>query len=73
MHIYKIIFVNNAVTTCEVVQRRVDLNSDYSYDHIKGKLIYALVKANSKDEAIKKGEQIAKQFTDKTFGTDFIQ
>ena len=65
MNIYKIIFAKNAIVDCQVVDRKIKLNSDCLYEHANGNLIYALIKAKNESEAITKSNEIIRDFVKK--------
>lgn len=72
MNIYKVIFAKNEVISCHQLDDRVSLKSEYYYEHDKGKIIYALIKAIDEDDAIGKSDAIVKEVRSKVFGNDFI-
>ena len=71
MNTYKIIFAWNEVLSCELLSKVV-LGDEYYYEHDKGRLIYALVKAVNESDAISKCDKIIKEVTEKIFGSDFV-
>jgi hypothetical protein len=71
MNTYKLIFDNNEVVSCDLVYN-VILAEDYYFHHTNGKLIHALVRAESEDEALSKRSQIVSDFREHVFGKDFI-
>jgi hypothetical protein len=64
MTIYKITFVNNEILSCSVIEE-VLLKEKYSYEHHKGYLIHAFVKAESEADARKTAHKIVKEFESK--------
>jgi len=71
MNTYKVIFARNEPLSCEITNK-VILNGDYDYKHDKGQLIYALIKADSEEDALNKSDKIIKEVTEKVFGSDFV-
>jgi hypothetical protein len=51
MDVYKLIFENNATISCEIMSGPVLEGSTYHYVHSNNKMIYALVKAESEENA----------------------
>ena len=72
MNIYKVIFAKNEVISCDLISNKFELSEDYLYHHDKGQLIYAIIKANSEEDALNKSDQIIKEVAKKVFGIDFI-
>jgi len=71
MYTYKIIFAKNEVVSCELLNE-VILGNDYHYEHDKGRLLFALVRAENELDAISKGEKIVREVTENIFGHDFV-
>ena len=63
MKLFKVIFVNNTVSTCKLLDRKMKLNGEYFFDHTNGKLIYAIIKAETEAEASSKAQLIISDFT----------
>jgi len=72
MNIYKLTFARNKVFTCKEVSDRYSLNGIYHYEHKNGKLIYAIVKADSEPKALILVDTILKEIQEKIFGIDFV-
>lgn len=72
MNVYKLIFARNTVVACCLANNQIKLDSEYYYEHDKGKVIYAVVKAPTEDDAIAKGHKIIKEVTEKVFGSDYL-
>ena len=70
MKVFKVIFAKNEVMTCSEVN--VNLEGNYDYEHDRGQLIYALIKAENETDAVCKSYEIVKELNDKVFGTDFV-
>jgi hypothetical protein len=56
MQVYKVIFANNEVHSCEKVSSRglgkdIRFNGSYQYAHNNGRLLYAFISTISKTEA----------------------
>ena len=72
MNVYKLIFAKNTVVSCNHIKNQIKLDAQYYYEHDKGQLIYAIVKASNEDDAIATGNKIVKEVTEKIFGSDFL-
>lgn len=72
MNTYKLIFAKNEIVTCDLMLTKVEFNGRYTYEKDKRQLIYAIVKAESEEEALKMGKEIISDFKKKTYGEDFI-
>jgi hypothetical protein len=72
MNVYKVIFANNEVISCVDISNNMVLGDLYHYEHDKGKLIYAIIKAESEIEAGRIAAQLVKEVTEQVFGNDFI-
>jgi len=72
MNLYKIIFARNEVISCKEENNTEYIDGSYHYEHKNGKLIYALIKAESEDDARSKALVVIKEVTDKIFGTDYV-
>jgi len=72
MNIYKLTFAKNDVFACKDVTDTCSINGLYHYEHKKGKLIYAIVQANSEQEALAFVDIILKEIQEKIFGVDFV-
>ena len=72
MNTYKLIFAKNEIVTCSLIFIKVEFNGQYYYEKEKGQLIYAIVKAETEEDALMLGNTIIKDFRKKTFGEDFI-
>jgi hypothetical protein len=70
MKVFKVIFAKNEVMACSQVT--INLECDYNYEHDKGQLIYALIKAENETDAVCKSYQIVKELNEKIFGKDFV-
>ena len=73
MEIYKLIFAKNNLLTCkEVDNDTYSFDGLYHYEHINGVLIYAIVKADSEQEALTYIDIIHKEIYEIMFGIDFV-
>jgi hypothetical protein len=72
MKTYKVIFARNNAIMCELLPHQVKLKNGYYYEHEKGKLIYALIEADSEEEALIIADRIIKEVYIKVFGQDFV-
>jgi hypothetical protein len=59
MKIYKIVFVNNQPIDCKEITDGIVQDGKYHYVHSNGKLIYAIVKANSEADALRMTNEMA--------------
>ena len=57
MNIYKLIFANNDIISCDLLPN-VALGKEYYYEHDKGKLIHILLRAESEADALAKSDKI---------------
>ncbi len=58
MNIYRVIFVMNAVHSCTPAADTIVMDGNYLYYQLKGQPIYALIKAEGENAAIKKAEEL---------------
>ncbi len=72
MNVFKVIFARNEIISCSVVHDNVKLDSTYHYEHKAGKIIYALIKAETEEEACSVARKMPKEISDKIFGNDYI-
>jgi hypothetical protein len=72
MNIYKLIFANNEVVDVKPIQENIALNSPYHYEHKDGRLIYALIKADTPDTAIENAHMLLQEVRRGIFGNDYI-
>jgi hypothetical protein len=54
MKVYKVIFMNNQPIQCREVDEGIVFEGSHHYVHTNGRLIYAIVKAESEIEVLKK-------------------
>jgi hypothetical protein len=71
MRTYKIIFAKNEIISCEIATESV-LEGSYQYEHKKGNLIYAMIKAATEEEARKLANGIIEEVRSKVYGNDFV-
>lgn len=71
MKTYKLIFVRNNIVTCQMVNDKANMNGNYYYEHDRGHLIYAIVKADNELNAYNVGKQIVREVSDTVLGTDY--
>ena len=64
MNLYKVIFANNDIISCEVAEQRFDHESEYYFEY-KGQLIHAMIKGENKSEALDKANEIIKEELEK--------
>jgi hypothetical protein len=69
---YKLIFVNNLPISCTEIKGNPDIKEPYKIEYAEGKLIHAIVKSNSKDEAFHVVNQLIKDVSRATGGGDFL-
>lgn len=69
--IFRLIYANNEVIACTDVSSNVGLNGVYHYEHKGGKLIYAVVKAESEENAITIGNFITREVSELLYDKDF--
>jgi hypothetical protein len=64
MLVYKVTFLNNEVISCGVTdpQKHKTMREDVYYSQNNGLLIFALIKANSKEQALSKASRLAQDF-----------
>ncbi|MCD6013344.1 MAG: hypothetical protein K0Q79_3206 [Flavipsychrobacter sp.] len=72
MTIYKIIFAKNEIISCSKAEDNAVLEGMYQYEHVQGKLIYALVRAESEDDARAIANAITEKVEKEVFGSDFV-
>jgi hypothetical protein len=72
MKVFKVIFARNEIISCSAVRDSVKLDGSYHYEHKGGKIIYALIKAETEEEACSIALTIRKEVSDKIFGSDYI-
>lgn len=62
MLVYKVTFVNNKILSCVATEpaKNIEMKDDIFYSQIKGLLIFALIKANSKEQALEKAAKLIK-------------
>ncbi len=65
MKVYKLTFVKNEVILCSPMEHAIGLKGEYLFEHDKGSLIYAFVKAESEIEAIAKSRNIVNEVDNK--------
>jgi hypothetical protein len=70
VRIYRLIYANNEVIACTDVSSNVGLNGIYHYEHKGGKLIYAIVKAESEENATTIGNFITQEVSAMLYGKD---
>ncbi|MCD6013768.1 MAG: hypothetical protein K0Q79_3630 [Flavipsychrobacter sp.] len=61
MNIYRITYIKNEVALCKEVNNTNEFNGIYHYEHDKGNLIYAIVKAENEENALTIAMFIAKE------------
>jgi hypothetical protein len=66
MLVYKVTFLNNEVISCGVTdpQKHKAMREDVYYSQNNGLLIFALIKANSKEQALLKASRLLVDFSD---------
>ncbi|MCD6013609.1 MAG: hypothetical protein K0Q79_3471 [Flavipsychrobacter sp.] len=70
MNKYKIIFVRNEVIACDLLlSNEVEFSGVYYYEHNRGNLIFAIIKADSVLGAINIADNIIKEVNEVVFGT----
>jgi len=76
MLVYKVTFLNNEVISCGVTdpQKHQSMREDVYYSENNGLLIFALIKANSKSQALVKANALLNEFssnnsTDSRYGS----
>ena len=52
MNIYRVIFAENEILACSTVNSMAVFNGIYFYEHKDGKLTYAIIKAETEENAI---------------------
>lgn len=72
MPIYKVIFANNTIVSCEVTNNTVTFPGNYYYEQTHGHPIHALIRAESLEDAEEIADQVVKEITEKFYGQDFI-
>ncbi len=70
MNIYKIIFAKNEVIACNNVGNNINLNALYHFEQDKGQLIYALIKAEKEEEALRTAKRIVEENTRNIWGNN---
>jgi hypothetical protein len=71
MNIYKLIFANNEVVDCKPL-KDPSLVHGPLYEHKNGKLIYAVIQADSEELAKRNANVLLKEVHDRVLGTDYI-
>ena len=71
MTVYRIVFANNEIVSSNPETVHAHFNGEYYYEHNKGKLVFALVKAETEENALTIGDIIIKEVKLKVFGNDF--
>lgn len=72
MSIFKVIFAKNKAISCREMDQSVRLQDDYFYEQKNGQPIYAIINAKDENEALRVAEDIVREVTEKTFGSDYI-
>lgn len=72
MSTYKLIFAKNEIVACNLIISKMEFKGQYYYENDRHQLIYALVKAENEEDALKMGNTIISEFRKKTYGEDFI-
>lgn len=64
MLVYKVTFLNNKIISCGVTDplKHKAMREDVYFSQNKGLLIFALIKANSKDQALQKASKLLEDF-----------
>ena len=63
MHVYKVIYAKNEIISCNKIEDSLSLITSYHYEHEKGQLIYALIKAADVEDALKIANEIILEVT----------
>jgi len=72
INVYKVIFAKNRVISCRNAGASASMTTAYHYEHDKGYLIYAIIKAETEADALAIADCIIKDVTEKTLGSDFV-
>jgi hypothetical protein len=54
MSIFKVVFANNEPISCKEIPDGLVLDGNHQYVHTNGKLIYAIIKADSESDVMEK-------------------
>ena len=66
MNKYRLVFVKNEVISCELMlSNDAEFDGDHYYEHNKGHLIFAIIKAETTADAIAKSDALVVEVTDK--------
>jgi len=68
MSIYRVIFVKNEVLSCMEVSDTTVINGWYQYEHKKGRLTYAIIQAETEENALAIANLIIKEVEEQTIG-----
>jgi hypothetical protein len=68
MNIYRVIFAKNEVLSCMEVSNTTVLNGWYQYEHKNGRLIYAIVQAETEENALTIAHLIIKEVEEQAIG-----
>jgi hypothetical protein len=69
MHLYKVKFDNNKVVSCKEMSPDTPMQSSHYYEHNEGQLVYAVLKAVSKEDAKAKALEIVREVNELVKGT----
>jgi hypothetical protein len=72
MNVYKVIFVQNEINSCKKVTDSASSYKSYHYEHDHGKLIYAIIKDESEDNARSIANNIINEVRNKSGGNTGI-
>ncbi len=72
MNTYKVIFAKNTIVSCTLVNNSIRITGRYICEQVNGKPIYALIQADSEEEATSIADQILSDIAEKTYGKDYI-
>ena len=72
MNIYRVIFAKNEILSITEVSNNTVLKGSYQYEHKNGKLIYAIVNAETEENASTIAGMIVKEITKRVFGNDYV-
>jgi hypothetical protein len=72
MNTYRAIFSKNEIISITEVNDTTIMNGLYQYEHKNGRLIYAVINAETEDNALTMASIIIKEISQMVFGNDYV-
>lgn len=71
MFMFKAIFARNKMISCDKTNEETEVQGTYAYADDRGRLLYALIKADTRQEACAIAEKIVHNVSQKFLGREY--